>query len=140
MTGSQRLTLIIAIALAILAALGFASGHGGFGAPLRLNTDTAAVLAPFALAGFIAARMGRRISDLFLVAIGLLLVADAFAGATRGMFYLSFESLRGTVSPMAKPARYTAVLPHAILGIVALVAGLRSANAAAAQRRDLPPS
>ncbi|HPG02842.1 MAG TPA: hypothetical protein PLB34_07180, partial [Rhodoblastus sp.] len=67
MTGSQRLTLIIAIALAILAALGFASGHGGFGAPLRLNTDTAAVLAPFALAGFIAARMGRRISDLFLV-------------------------------------------------------------------------
>ncbi|MCB1535699.1 MAG: hypothetical protein KDJ44_13475 [Rhodoblastus sp.] len=140
MTGSQRLTLIIAIALAILAALGFASGHGGFGAPLRLNTDTAAVLAPFALAGFIAARMGRRISDLFLVAIGLLLVADAFAGATRGMFYLSFESLRGTVSPMAKPARYIAVLPHAILGIVALVAGLRSANAAAAQRRDLPPS
>ncbi|HMN73091.1 MAG TPA: hypothetical protein PKA55_14600 [Rhodoblastus sp.] len=139
MTGSQRLALIIAAALALLAALGFASGHDGFGAPLRLNTDTAAVQAPAALFGFIAARMGRRASDLFLVAVGLLLVADAFAGATRGMFYLSFASLRGTVEPLARPARYIATLPHAVLGIVALVAGLRSANAAAAQRRDLPP-
>ena len=140
MTGSQRLALIIAAALAVMAALGFASGHDGFGAPLRLNTDTAAVQAPFALAGFLAARMGRRISDLFLVAIGLLLVADAFAGATRGTFYLSFASLRGPVEPLAKPARYVAVLLHGIIGVVALVAGLRSANAAAAQRRDLPPS
>ncbi|HRY02993.1 MAG: hypothetical protein KDJ20_01270 [Hyphomicrobiales bacterium] len=140
MTGSQRLTLVVAAALAIMAALGFASGHGGFGASMRLNTDTAAVYAPAALFGFVAARMGRRAADLYLVAVGLLLVADAFAGATRGIFYLSFESLRGTVTPMTKPARYIAVLPHAILGIVALVAGLRSANAAAAQRRDLPPS
>ncbi|MFT4095718.1 MAG: hypothetical protein QM651_01255 [Rhodoblastus sp.] len=139
MTGSQRLAFIIAAALAVLAALGFASGHDGFAAPLRLNTDTAAVQAPFALAGFIAVRMGRRLSDLFLVAIGLLLVADAFAGATRGTFYLSFASLRGAVEPLAKPARYVAILPHAIIGLVALVAGLRSANAAATQRRDLPP-
>lgn len=140
MSGSQKLTLIIAAALAIMAALGFASGHDGFGSALRFNTDTAAVQAPFALAGFVAARMGRRLSDLFLVAIGLLLVADAFAGATRGTFYLSFASLRGAVEPLAKPARYIAVLPHAIVGIVALVAGLRSANAEAKQRRDLPPA
>ncbi len=140
MTGSRKLAFVIAAALAVLAALGFASGHDGFGATLRLNTDTAAVQAPFALAGFLAARMGRRMSDLFLVAIGLLLAADAFAGATRGMFYLSFASLRGTVEPLAKPARYIAILPHAVLGMIALVTGLRSANAAAAQRRDGPPS
>ena len=139
MTGSQKLAHIIAAILVVMATLGFASGHDGLGATLRLNTDTAAVQAPFALAGFVAARMGRRMSDLFLVAIGLLLVADAFAGATRGMFYLSFASLRGTVEPLARPARYFAVLPHAVLGVIALVAGLRSANAAAAQRRDLPP-
>ncbi len=140
MTGSRRLALVIASALAVLAALGFASGENGFGAALRLNTDTASVQAPAALFGFIAARMGRKASDLYLVAVGLLLSVDAFMGATRGTFYLSFASLRGTVEPLAKPARYIAILPHAILGIVALVAGLRSANAAAAQRQDLPPT
>ena len=139
MTGSQKLAHIIAAILVVMATLGFASGHDGFGAALRLNTDTAAVHAPAALFGFIAARMGRRAADLYLVAVGLLLAADAFAGATRGMFYLSFASLRGTVEPLARPARYFAVLPHAVLGVIALVAGLRSANAAAAQRRDLPP-
>lgn len=140
MTGSRKLAFILAAALAVLAALGFLSGENGFGAPLRLNTDTAAVQAPAALFGFIAARMGRRASDLFLVAVGLLLSVDAFMGATRGTFYLSFASLRGTVEPLARPARYIAVLPHALLGIVALIAGLRSANEAAAQRRDAPPT
>ena len=105
MTGSRRLALVIASALAVLAALGFASGENGFGAALRLNTDTASVQAPAALFGFIAARMGRKASDLYLVAVGLLLSVDAFMGATRGTFYLSFASRRGTVEPIAKPAR-----------------------------------
>ena len=134
MTGSRKLALVVASVLAVLAALGFASGENGFGAALRLNTDTASVQAPAALFGFIAARMGRKATDLFLVAVGLLLAADAFMGATRGTFYLSFASLRGAVEPLAKPARYIAILPHAILGLVALVAGLRSANAEAARR------
>lgn len=140
MTGSRKLAFILAAALAALAALGFISGENGFGAPLRLNTDTASVQAPAALFGFIAARVGRRASDLFLVAVGLLLSVDAFMGATRGTFYLSFAALRGTVEPLAKPARYIAILPHALLGIVALFAGLRSANDAAKTRHDAPPS
>ncbi len=140
MTGSRKLAVVVATILAVLAALGFVSGENGFGAALRLNTDTASVQAPAALFGFIAARMGRKASDLYLVAVGLLLSVDAFMGATRGTFYLSFASLRGTVEPLAKPARYIAILPHAVLGLVALAAGLRSANAAAAQRRDAPPA
>lgn len=140
MTGSRRLALILAAALAVLAALGFVSGQNGFGAPLRLNTDSAAVQAGAALFGVIAARLGRRASDLFLVAVGLLLCVDAFMGATRGTFYLSFASLRGAVEPFAKPARYVAVLPHALLGIAALIAGLRSANDAAKTRQDAPPT
>ncbi|MFV0281606.1 MAG: hypothetical protein ACK5JM_12715 [Rhodoblastus sp.] len=137
---SRKLTLILAGALGVFAVLGFASGQNGFGAALRLNTDTAAVLAPAALFGFVASRMGRRACDLYLVAVGLLLCADAFMGATRGVFYLSFATLRGTVEPVLAPARYIAILPHAIVGVIALAAGLRSANQAAASRRDLPPS
>ena len=45
-----------------------------------------------------------------------------------------------TLGVFAKPARYVAVLPHALLGIAALIAGLRSANDAAKTRQDAPPT
>lgn len=139
MAGSRRWALGFAIALAAMAALGFASGAQGFGSVVRINADTAAVHAAAALWGFIAAYMGRRASNLFLVAIGVLFLADAFMGYTRGAFYLSFEAMRGATQPMPRPDRLMAVLPHALLGLAALVLGLRSANAEAKERDRRPP-
>ena len=135
MQGSRKLTLGLSIVLALLAIFDFA-----FGAPaLRLTGETGAVHAAAALWGFGAAFAGRKASNLFLVAIGLLLSTDAFMGLTRGMFYLSFDALRGTVEPLMKPARYWASLPSAVLGVFALVSGLIHANREAKLDHRPPP-
>ena len=135
MQGSQKLALGLSIVLALLAVFDFAFGASA----LRLNGDTGAVHAAAALWGFGAAFAGRKASNVFLVAVGLMLCTDAFMGATRGMFYLSFDALRGTVEPLAKPARYWASAPSAVLGVFALVAGLIHANRDAKQDHRLPP-
>ncbi len=141
MTGSRRLALIFAALLAVLAALSLASGPGGFGAPYRLNADTAAVHAAGAVWGLIAARMGSRASNVFLVALGLAFCTDAFMGFTRGVFYLSFDAMREQAQPMPRPDRLAAVAVHALLGAIALIAGLRYANADARRAgKDAPPT
>lgn len=131
MEGSRRLAFIFAVVLAAMAALGFVSGAHGFGALMRINADTAAVHAGAAVWGFIAARMGRRASNLFLVSVGLLFLIDAFMGFTRGAFYLSFEAMRGELQPMTRADRFMAVAPHIVLGAIMLFTGLRHANAEA---------
>ena len=136
MQGSRKLALGLAIMLALLSAFDFAIGSQA----LRLTSDTGAVHAAAALWGLGAAFSGRKASNLFLVAVGLLLSTDAFMGLTRGTFYLSFDALRGAVEPLAKPARYWASLPSAVVGVLALVAGLIHANRDAKRTTGLPPA
>jgi hypothetical protein len=136
MQGSRKLALGLSIVLALLSAFDFA-----IGAPaLRLNSDTGAVHAAAAVLGLLCAGAGSRASNLFLVAAGLLFCTDAFMGATRGLFYLSFDALRGSVEPLAKPARYLASAPSAFLGVFALVTGLIHANREAKRNMTPPPA
>ena len=136
MDGSRKLALALSILLAALAAFDFTVGSPA----LRLNADTGAAHAAAALWGAGAAYAGRRASSLFLVAIGLLFCTDAFMGATRGTFYLSYDALRGPVEAMARPARYMASATHGLIGAVALVAGLMFANAEAKLNSGAPPA
>jgi hypothetical protein len=137
MDGSRKLAFALSAVLALLTVFDFT-----IGAPaLRLNSDTGAVHAALAIWGLLAAASGARASNLFLVAAGLLLATDAFMGFTRGIFYLSFDAVRGAVEPLARPARYWGSALHAILGAVALVAGLAAANRQAkATSRNAPPA
>ena len=126
----------MSVVLAALAIFDFA-----IGAPaLRLTADTGAVHAAAAVWGAIAAFAGRRASNLFLSAIGLLFCVDAFMQATRGLSYLSFDAMRGMLQPMEKPARYVACLPSAALGLFALIVGLVHANREARMDRGAPPT
>lgn len=136
MQTSQKFATAIALALAALAVVDFTIGVPS----LRLNTDTGAIHAAGALCGFVCVYAGRRMSNLFLAGAGLLLFADAFQGATRGTFYLSFDALRGAVTPLDRPARFIAAAPHGIIGAVALVAGLMFANRDAKDDRRAPPT
>ena len=136
MHGARKLALVLSALLAALAIFDFAVGAPA----LRLNTDTGAVHAAAALWGFGAVFAGKKASSLFLVAAGLLLATDAFMGVTRGAFYLSFDAMRGAVTPLGKPARYLASAPHLVLGVVALVAGLIFANRDARTRTGAPPA
>ena len=135
MQGSRRLALGFSVVLAALAIFDLAVGAPS----LRLNTDTGVVHAAAAVWGVIAAFAGRRASNVFLPSVGLLLCVDAFMQATRGLSYLSFDAMRGTLQPMDRPARFVACLPSAALGIFALVSGLVHANRDAKQNRDAPP-
>ena len=136
MQGSRKITLGLAIVLALLSAFDFAVGVPA----LRLNADTGAVHAAAAIWGVAAAFSGRRASNVFLVAAGLMFCADAFMGATRGLYYLSFEAMRGAAEPLASPARYWASLPSAALGLVALVNGFVNAGRdAKARPQGAPP-
>lgn len=135
MQGSRRLALGMSVVLAALAIFDLTVG-----APtLRLTTDTGVVHAAAAVWGLIAAFAGRRASNLFLSAVGLLLCVDAFMQATRGLSYLSFDAMRGVLQPMDRPARYIACLPSAALGAFALVSGLVHANRDAKQNLGAPP-
>lgn len=135
MQGSRKFALALSILLALMTAIDFSSGAQA----LRLDADTGAVHAAAALWGIAAAFAGRRAASLFLVAVGLLFATDAFMGVTRGLFYLSFDAMRGAVAPLAKPDRYWASLPHLAIGAAALVAGLTYANRDARERRDGAP-
>jgi hypothetical protein len=135
MQASRKLTLALAVLLAALAAFDFA-----IGAPaLRLNMDTGAVYAAAAVVGFVCVGLGARACNVYLVSVGLLFCIDAFMGVTRGLFYLSFEALRGAVQPLTGPARYIASAPNLLIGLVALIAGLSFANADARKRTDRAP-
>ena len=135
MQGSRRLALGLSVVLALMAVFDLA-----LGAPaLRLNTDTGVVHVAAAAWGFFSAFSGKRASNLFRTAIGLLFFVDAFMQATRGLSYLSFDAMRGTLTPMDKPARYVACLPSAALGVFALVGGLVHANRDAKQNAGAPP-
>jgi hypothetical protein len=135
MQASRKLTLVLALVLAAMAVFDFAVGAPA----LRLTTDTGAVQAAAAVLGLACVAIGSRACNVYLVSVGLLFGTDAFMGFTRGLFYLSFDALRGAVEPLPRPARFIASLPHLVLGVVALVAGLRFANAEARERRDGAP-
>ncbi|MDE2361931.1 MAG: hypothetical protein KGM42_04565 [Hyphomicrobiales bacterium] len=135
MQGSRKLTLGLSGLLAALAIFDFAIGAPG----ARLNADAGAVHAAAAVLGFVCFGLGARACNVYLVGAGLLFCTDAFMGVSRGLFYLSFEAMRGNVEPLGKPARYLASAPSALIGVVALVAGLRFANADARRDRRPPP-
>ena len=81
-----------------------------------------------AACGVIAYFSGRRVCNVYLVAVGLLLMIDAFTGLTRGVFYLDFATLNGPAPAMDGAHRLMASLPHFVLGALATYAGLHFAN------------
>lgn len=139
MASSRKLTVALAVLLAAMAVFSFWSGYAGPGAALRFNPDTGAVQAAAAILGLAAAAMGARACNVYLVSLGLLFCTDAFMGFTRGLFYLSFEAMRGDVQPMARPDRYIASLPYLAVGAVALIAGFVNANREAQERNNVAP-
>lgn len=138
MNDSRNVALLVAIALGLWGAVAVAVA-GALG-PFHANPGKGVVELAAAAAGVAAYFAGRRISNVYLVGVGLLMLADAFMGLTRGLFYLDFAALNGAVVPLVWPDRGIASLPHLIVGALALYAGLAFANRdARAEPRD-PPS
>ncbi len=126
MNESRNVALIVALALGVWGAIAVAVG-AALG-PFHANPTKGSAELAAAAVGVVAYFAGRRISNVYLVGVGLLLLVDAFMGLTRGVFYLDFAALNGKVVPLVWPDRGLASLPHLIVGALAFYAGLAFAN------------
>jgi hypothetical protein len=119
--------------MALFALAGLAFGDLG---PLARNTTKDAAFLALAFVGLAVRMADQRIGNVYLVGLGLLLLADAFMGLSRGVFYLDFIGLQTKVEPLQGAARLWASAADLIFGASALYYGLVIANREAKSRLD----